>query len=479
MRKKFSSLALFSFSIATLSISYSASPEINTTRVVIVNPNAIKEQVLNKLDAQARNFINDILNKMGMPPILKTPMSKVLYSLYEEVLCRIPNPLLSPLEAELPTSISVPLSCSSFTISFSPIYKQILETADGLSGGTTKLANRCLNGDLNACKELAKKNQISTSKILEEKNKNDVAYTKGLGKPPFEQRNREEINKEYQNTVKALSLPSVESTPEQVIVNEVSETARMNAERDAGKSTGELLNWGKNDTQNIPKPLIPYYRYVAEKQFTRNAVIQALQERIKQERVELARLQSAIRAYCDKEWQIKTIPPVRGGGSIGSLLGKGQREKIFENLLASKKINVEKTLQNAILARIKENLPVVRGCCCPIPQIESAKDSVNSHIEVAKREIEGTIERVGNMLANVISEEEYRTRQQINADSQAMSDSLKQTLCLKAQLDFQRNKIELLQLEVEVAKLQVLYSLLNKEEMKEYKEKLKTLRKMY
>ena len=106
-------------------------------------------------------------------------------------------------------------------------------------------------------------------------------------------------------------------------------------------------------------------------------------------------------------------------------------------------------------------------------------DNINAHIETAKREIETTIDRVGNMIADVISQEEYRTRQQINADSQAIADTLKQMMCLRSQLEFQRNKLQLLQLEVEVAKLQVLYSLLNKEEMKEYKEKLKQLRKQY
>ena len=453
--------------------------KVSKETITIVDPQAIANQVLNRIENQASSLLDEFLNSLGLPPLLKTPVSEIFRSLYSEILCRIPTPQFSPATIQIPDGINIPLSCSNIWISFDPFYKQALETADDLDGGTLKDMHRCLKGDLNACKEVAERNEVSTSKVVEAKKKNDVAYAKGLGYPPYEMEQRKKIEQNYTQTVNALSKPSVESSPKGVVINGVSEKARLNAERKAGKSTGELLNWGREDTQNMPKPVIPYYRYIADKQFTRNSVIQALQERIRQERRELARLQSAIRAYCDEEWNIKTIPPVRGG--IGGLFGKERVKNIYTDLLSPQRINVVQYVKNEILARVNKNQPVVRGCCCcdAIPAIESARDSVNAHIETAKREIEATIERVGNMIADVISQEEYRTRQQINADSQAISDNIKKTLCFKAQLDFQRNKLQLLQLEVEVAKLQALYSILNKEEMKEYKEKLKTLRKIY
>lgn len=456
-----------------MGIVFGGEAQISTKKVIIINPNSIKDQVLDELDRQIQSAINAIGEQINLPPLLKKPFSQVMNSLYQEILCRIPNPQFNSLIAQLPTSITIPLSCSEIRIGFSPFYKAILESADDLTGGATSDMRDCLRGNLNACKRVSQTHQISIEKIMLSTESNDVMYVKGLGYPNFANKTRSEIENEYKNTVKSLSQPSVESTPESVVVNGVSSSARISAEKEAGKSTGELIKWGKGDT-NIPKVLIPYYNYIATKQFTRNVVIQALQERIQQERVKLARLQSAIKAYCDKTFNIKTIPPVRKG-SITSLIGKvKQALKIAVNKTAEKL-----PLKKEILARLNANQPVVRGCCCPIPQIESAKDSVNAHIETAKREIESTIDRVGNMIADVISQEEYRTRQQINADSQAIADTLKQMMCLRSQLEFQRNKLQLLQLEVEVAKLQVLYSLLNKEEMKEYKEKLKQLRKQY
>ena len=468
--------------IASLSIpAFSLKAETTSVeeKVSIIDTTALKEI----LDSQGRQMISKVLNQLGLPPLLKIPISNALNALYTEALCYLKTPQYS-INLELPYSIDIPLSCSNIRISFAPFYREILQNANDLTGGVIEEGKRCLNGDITACKQIAKRNRVSYQSVENGIFTNDVAYVKGLASPNYANETKAQIERNYQNTIKALSQPSIQSTPKNVVVNNVSPVARMNAENEAGKSTGELIKWG--NVKNIPQPLIPYYNFVANKQFLRDTVIQALQERIQQERTELARLWSTMRAYCDTEWNVKTIPPVRG--SIGNILGERKGVQQFAQVVKEitgefKEENIcrVKTSSSEILARASKNLPVVRGCCCcdAIPAIHSAKSEVISQIHIATRQVETAIDRVGNMLANVISEEAYRTREQINADSQAIEASIRKALCLKAQLAYQRNKLQLLNLEVQVAQLRVLYSILNSKEMGEFKKKLIEKRQVY
>jgi hypothetical protein len=416
------------------------SPAVGTSTITVVDTMALTNQIENSVGNSVGNFFDSLLASLGLPKELKTPVDSIMKAIYQEILCRIKLPDFS-YNIKLPSSVSVPLSCSRVYISFSPVYKRVLETSNDITGGMLDDAKACLKGDLKACKQVAERNRISFQKLKSEIAENNTPFIKGASQENLADQNQEQIRKEYQNRVNSLAKPTVDTTnPKGVVVNNVSQDARFGAENEASSSSGELLGWGKEYTKNLPPASKPYYNYIANKQLQRKIVIQALRQRVKQMRVQLARLASEVRAWCNTEWNIKTIPPVRGGGGIGGI-------------------------QN-ILTR----------CCCDCSCVWSAEKSVNSHIEAAKREIENTIERVGNMIADVISAEHYRTRQQINAVGQGITDALKKTMCLQARLELQRNEIQLLQLEVELAKLQAEYSNLNDKEMKEFKQKMIELR---
>lgn len=453
---------LLPLSLTIFGFAFGQEVKITYSQVQIIDTKALSDALI----SSSNSFIDELLSGLGLPPVLKEPIDSIVKSLYKEFLCKVKTPSFS-LEKKLPASVSIPLSCSQVSISFSPFYKEILENADSLSGGVVDLARKCFKGDLKACEELAKKNNTSPEEVKKGIVKNDVMFAKGIGQENLADKGREQIEQEYQNRVNTLSKPSVDSTnPKGAVLNNVVGDARFSAESEASTSTGELLSWGKEYSKNFPPQVKPYYNYIANKQLMRKTVIEALRQRIKEERANLVRLASEVRAWCNKEWNINTIPPVRGGIVFGN-------PQTLYALTRGGKLPIVFTSENS-------TFPLTRGCpCCSCECVEIAKNSVKAKIESAKREVENTIERVGNMLADVISAEEYRTRQQINAVGQGITDALKQTMCFRARLELQRNQLQLLQLEVAVAQLQVLYSQMNKEEMKEYKTKLKELRLNY
>jgi hypothetical protein len=444
MRKVLLSLSFFG-------LAFSQDVNVNMSQVQLIDTQALTNEIMGKFEGKLHGLLESWLSDLGLPPELKAPADQIVQALYQEILCRIRTPRFH-LEIPLPDSVTIPLPCSQVNIGFSPIYKKILSKANTLTGGLIDTAQKCINGDLDSCKSLAKEKGVPEEEVKKKRIQNDVMYEKGLGQEDLAEKKNEEIKKEYEKRVNTLSKPSVDTTnPKGVVKNDVVQDARFSAENEASSSTGELLGWGKEYTKNFPKQVKPYYNYIANEQLMRKTVIQALRQRIKEERTELVRLASEVRAWCNKEWEIKTLPPVREEAVLG----------------------FEPSNFYAVLTR--------GGCPCSAisSYVKNAKNDVKAKIEEAKREIEHTIERVGEMIANTISAEAYRTRQQINAVGQGISDSLKQTMCFRARLEFQRNKLLLLDMEIKLAELQAIYSMLNNEEMKEYKGKLKKIRIRY
>jgi hypothetical protein len=460
-------------------LSFAENVTVNTAPVQVVNTKALTDAIKYKANSAVENVINQIFAQLNIPSFIKEPLEDFTKDLYCDLLLQLKIPSFS-LWVDIPQSLTIPnpSGCGSTTIRFSRVFKEVFGNSRGLNGGVIETARRCLNGDLSACKKLAKEKGYTPEKVVKEKVSNNVMFVKGLAQEDIASKTPHQVEDEYVNRVKSLSQPTVDPTnPQGVVRNNAVEEARFGVEKEASSSTSELMVWGKEYSRNFPPQVQPYYNYVANKQLARRTVIESLRERIKQERLRLAKLAGEVRAYCNSEWDVKTIPPVRSTSSISNLIGELSQpiqltEEVEANLL-------KPDPNDPILARLEKGLPTVRGCCCSCTCVWSAKNSINSHIETAKREIENTIERVGNMLADVISEEHYRTRQQINAGLQALESSLRKVLCMQAKIELQRETVQLLQLEVTVAQLETFYTFVNDKEMEQYRKKLKELLLQY
>ena len=464
-----------------------------TVPIYTFNINQVVHHLQNAVADEAVSEFNSFLAQFGIsiPSFLKSTLEGYLRALASSVFCFIPHLTADLLlNLPLPNSFSLPLFCGgSYSVNLSPSYAKALTTAKGYIGqaiGEDTL--RCLQNPTDPyCLDVYKA-------FL----KGDSAFL--VGSSPhanYAQKTIEEVKQEYKEKVKSLAVKGVDlSSADKVIYTPLGTMIRQATMNDAGTTYNTLVAPSKEQARKIPNKIKPYYNYVAEKQFQRKNLVDAYMTMIDREKRKLAEYYTALQGFCNLNWTVDVIPAIP---SIGGLVkannlplpntmfanitpnsnflekklqkdlaqlqqkSKNLAEQFKEYIEQITKKNNEK-LNNPKLAladTIKDNIKS-RVCSCSCFCVISAENHIISNISLAKVELEATIVHATEVLASVIALELFKTRAQIDADAYASTKALLNYFCSKAQLDFQRNYILLLNAEIQTAILRALYGLLDK-----------------
>jgi hypothetical protein len=475
-------LALFGISFAT-----EQQPiNIGSTNVDIIEFDGNK--IGDAINDTFQNFIGDLLGQLGQRQQLNIPgADKILEQIFKGLFCPhldLPNFSKS---IQIPSSLSIALPCSTVRLDLSPQIQQAINNSGlpDIGMHTDDRIAACIR-DIKSC------NSKKFFRAIRAKNPIANMELEGLSSVNnYSEKPAKQVRQEMETKIDTMSIEDVQylsGEPTKVRVNEASQNLRLNTMQEASSSFYQLpLPSKENFGDQQFAALKPYYNAIATKQINRKEYVASLIALLKRERQKLAQIEATLKGLCQLKWPVQTIPRQYTGGYVFKnatpSLAKAKANNLKNNIK-----NISDT-EKKLVSSIKEQLiksvelndfvsldiaslnpnKISRSCCeCCCNCVKNAENSVKAKIEAAKNEIERKIEEAAKFLANVISQEQYATRDQINKDFQALYDLMKNLYCTKLYLEYQRNYLMTLQFETEIARLKVLYELLNKDEMEKW-----------
>jgi hypothetical protein len=427
----------FALLIGSVGFSQENSPEVGYTNINV-------GQYFNFDTSKWTNIFNqEILNGLGGIGSISTPigdieLGKILGDLYSGISCLIPTYKQEGIgfNFKLPSSITIPLPCKDVKIYWSGITQEIGSKITGsVNGLVPEKFKKCLKEPLSpdCVKDFVVKQQKREYEKLDDyllEHNNATAY---------ENKSNQEIQQEIANDTKSLStnvLPVGDGKKN--TYNKAILQADLGQMKYAGNSYGKFVYPDKKQAQPLPSELKPLYGWAVSKQVAREKVIQTFQNRIDEVLQELNLLKQEIESYCSANIKaIPVIPPSMGG--VGSIT------------------NLDKFKQIALN----------RCCCCDaIPTIHSAEHNVITRIQMAEQSIVQAIHQESFNIRRTIATEEWNTRKQIHNEFMNYQLNLKLQKCLFIKLEYLKIKEKAYDMMLQLAQLEVLYSLLNNQERK-------------
>jgi len=472
---------LFLLGVACLTLSGISSAQtgqvsVGTQNVSVIdfNGNIVSSALEDAFWNSISNIVSSITGGASIP-IINQKLSDLLMQFIEGIICPQFNiPSLSE-AVKVPTSITIALPCKNVSVNFSQATSQAISNSNvvKVAKSVDETIANCIRHP-KQCQNPKVATLIKSQSPLASMKLEGMSSDKQYADKPAEQ-----VNQEVEDTTKIMSVSDVQYLTnkdggEGARLNQSSQNVRLSKMNDASASYGELPSIGKENfsSKSSNELLKPYYNFVASKQIARREYIYALEELLRRERKKLAQIVAMVKGVCNSRWKVPVIQR-QYFGFIGNPYKKFAKvKKVIKqevsdlkqavNSLSGCFYNAKQNYLDFKVVNLTSRFLGGDECpCCPCITIQS-------YVNEAKTEIMARITEAEHLLASVISKEAYAIRQQIDADVRASTEMLKKVECAKAYLEYQRNYLLTLQLELQIAQLKALYSQLNKDELEQY-----------
>jgi len=461
------------------SLSFGVETRVQTSQVTVINfdSNKIASALEDSLYKNVSNVIDEIFGGVNVP-IVNESLAGLLKNILSGFVCPQYNLPSFSKSVTVPSLLEISLPCRTVTVNLSPATSQALSNSNLVEIG------RNFDNEIANCIRFPERcENEKVKRLLQVKSPLANFELEGISKGnDYADKDIKQVLQEIKDTTKIMSISDVQylkGNPEQVSVNEASQNIRLAKMNEASSSFYGWIAPSKEEFANENAVLKPYYNAIASKQIARREYIYSLEEILRRERKRLAQIASIVKGVCNAKWKVPVIrkqylgrigKPTFAFASAKRTVPKvPKRDKNVLNICLNTHPMADTNWLDFKTESINPNR-IARlfgggdDCpCCPC-------FTIKGYVDEAKAEVLARITEAEHLLASVISNEMYATREQINADAQAIAETLRKIECVKANLEYQRNYLMTLQLETQIATLKAIYSLLNKEEVSTYEE---------